>query len=152
VGVSATGQRHDLVITAVALLGVHWPGVSTLDDFTEFLAEGPKIEKTEAPEVVLATIRQRATLRSPRRSTRTWLAGGSMDAHRVRRDRELPEAYAFDVGPVDPGACASMTTGQPYLKVTDEAKGTAVPRRFHGQRLRCDLSATGSRWSSRTFR
>jgi hypothetical protein len=71
---SVTGREHSLVITAVALLGMHWPGVTTLDDFTEFLAEGPKIEKTEnAPHEVLAVDRRprRAARRVARSSTRS---------------------------------------------------------------------------------
>src|SRR4051794_37791266 len=50
---SPTGRRHDLVITAVALLGTEWPGCTTLDDFRELLANGPIMEHP-AEEVVLA--------------------------------------------------------------------------------------------------
>jgi hypothetical protein len=71
--VSATGRAHELVVSAVALLGVHWPGVTTLDDFHEFLTDGPKIEATEgcagggarAPQ---RRRRPRRTRRRPRRA------------------------------------------------------------------------------------
>jgi hypothetical protein len=111
---SATGRSYGLVISAVALLGVHWPGVSTLDDFTEFLAEGPKIERTEAPEMVLATLGVTASLDQDLVARRLIDA---IDTGGI----ELPEGVAsyslwlrslrFD------------DNGEPYAKVTDEDSG-----------------------------
>jgi hypothetical protein len=111
---SATGRSYGLVISVVALLGVHWPGVSTLDDFTEFLAEGPKIERTEAPEMVLATLGVTA----------------SLDQDLVAR--RLIDA--IDTGAIDtPEGVAPYSlwlrslrfddNGDPYAKVTDEDSG-----------------------------
>lgn len=128
---SATGRQHELVITAVALLGVHWPGVTTLEDFTEFLAEGPKIEKTEAPEVVLATLPQRArevaaSLDSDlvvRRFLDT-LDGGGVDLPDGAEPWNFwPRSLRFD------------DNGAPYLKVTDEASGRLY---------RVDVAVSGS--------
>jgi hypothetical protein len=129
--ISATGRAHELVITAVALLGVHWPGVTTLDDFTEFLAEGPKIEKTEAPEVVLATMPQR-----PRE------IAASLDSDLVVRRF----VDALDTGAIElpegtqawnfwPRALRFDDNGSPYLKVTDEASGRLY---------RVDVTVSGS--------
>jgi hypothetical protein len=111
---SATGRSYGLVISAVALLGVHWPGVSTLDDFTEFLAEGPKIERTEAPEMVLATLGVTASLDQDLVARRLIAA---IDTGGI----EVPEGVApyslwlrslrFD------------DNGEPYAKVTDEDSG-----------------------------
>jgi hypothetical protein len=117
---SATGRTHDLVISAVALLGIHWPGVTTLDDFTEFLAEGPKIEKTEnAPDEVLAVVAARA---AP--------IAASLDQETVRQ--RLYEA--IDGGDLDlPDGVKGYSlwirslrfddAGKPYAKVTDEDTG-----------------------------
>lgn len=44
-----TGKKHRLVINGLALLGVTWPGVMTLDDIaTLYSEEGPKVEVIEA--------------------------------------------------------------------------------------------------------
>jgi len=44
-----TGKKHRLVITGLALLGVVWPGVLTLDDIASLYSEkGPKITVTAA--------------------------------------------------------------------------------------------------------
>lgn len=131
--VSATGRSHELVITAVALLGVHWPGVSTLDDFQSFLLDGPaEGELIEARGTVLAT--------APVRRRRDVSA--SLDSDLVSRrfyDRldsgeiEVPEGVtAWDIW------IRSMRFGDdgaPYLKVTDEASGTLY---------RVDFTVTGS--------
>jgi hypothetical protein len=130
---SATGRKHDLVITAVALLGVHWPGVTTLDDFHEFLANGPTIERTEdAPETVLATMRQAPTP-----------IAASLDQDLVgRRFYEALESGAVErpegVESVWSLWIRSMRfddTGSPYLKVTDEDSGRLY---------RVDFSVAGS--------
>lgn len=117
---SATGRTHSLVITAVALLGIHWPGVTTLDDFTEFLAEGPKIEKTEnAPEEVLAVVAARAQpiaasldQETVRQRLYEALDGGELDLPEGAKGYDLwIRSLRFD------------DAGKPYAKVTDEASG-----------------------------
>jgi hypothetical protein len=112
--VSASGRSHSLVISAVALLGVHWPGVTTLDDFTEFLAEGPKIEKTEAPEEVLATIGVAASLDQDMVARRLIDA---IDSGGI----EIPDgtnSYALWLRSI-----RFDDDGKPYAKVTDEDSG-----------------------------
>jgi len=138
---SSTGRQHDLVITAVALLGVEWPGVTTLDDFREVLASGQLPEATAAEEVaVVASMGPR-----PRRDLRA-----SLDADLVVRrfiemldtgGLELPEEVesAWDLWPrtmrFDDG-------GAPYLKVTDERSGLLY---------RVDFTVSGSEVSFGAF-
>jgi hypothetical protein len=53
-----TGKRHRLVINGLALLGVTWPGVMTLDDIaTLYSEEGPKVEVIEATSDLPITIK-----------------------------------------------------------------------------------------------
>lgn len=117
---SVTGREHSLVITAVALLGIHWPGVTTLEDFTEFMANGPTIEVTaNAPHEVLATIAARATP-----------IAASLDVETVRTrlyeavdggELEIPEgAKGWDLWI---RSLRFDDAGKPYAKVTDEGSG-----------------------------
>lgn len=129
---SATGQSHELVISAIALLGTHWPGVSTLEDFTEFLAEGPKIEITaDAEESVLATVPQRRNV------------AASLDQDLVVRrfydglesgDVERPEGVE-SIRDLWVRSMRFDDTGSPYLKVTDEGSGRL---------FRVDFTVSGS--------
>jgi hypothetical protein len=119
---SSTGRTHEFVVTAVALLGVHWPGVTTLDDFRELLANGPDHDLAQAaPEQeVLATMPQRARP-----------VAASLDSDLVARRFydgldsgaiELPEgvtAWAVWIR-----SMRFDDSGTPYLKVTDEDSGT----------------------------
>lgn len=44
-----TGKKHRLVIMGLALLGITWPGVLTIDDIASLYTEkGPDVEVTEA--------------------------------------------------------------------------------------------------------
>jgi hypothetical protein len=129
---SATGRSHELVITAVALLGVHWPGVTTLEDFSEFLAEGPKIERTQdAEESILATVPQRLNVTA------------SLDQDLVVRrfydglesgDVERPEGVE-SIWDLWVRSMRFDDTGSPYLKVTDEGSGRL---------FRVDFAVSGS--------
>lgn len=48
---TVTGKTHRLVISGLALLGVVWPGVMTLEDIAAlYSAEGPEVTITEATE------------------------------------------------------------------------------------------------------
>jgi hypothetical protein len=119
---SATGRKHDLVITAVALLGVHWPGVTTLEDFSEFLANGPTIEKTvDAPEEVLATTPQRA--RRIAASLDQDLVGRRFYEGLESGGIELPDGVD-SVWDLWIRSMRFDDAGKPYLKVTDESHGT----------------------------
>jgi hypothetical protein len=129
---SPTGRSHELAITAVALLGVHWPGITTLQDFTEFLASGPKIEQTAADgEMVLATTRQ-----APREVV------ASLDADLIGR-RFYDGLDGGEIAGPEGAAAQSLwiramrfdDAGVPYLKVTDEASG---------QLYRVDFKLSGS--------
>lgn len=117
---SSTGRSYGLVITAVALLGVHWPGCTTLEDFMAQLSEGPAIETSE-PEEVLATMPQRA---AP--------PAASLDHDLVVRrfleaidggDLELPEGVSSSWS-LWVRSMRFDDDGNPYLKVTDEDTGT----------------------------
>lgn len=61
---TVTGKEHKLVITGLALLGVTWPGVMTLEDIAALYSEeGPEVTVTEASaevpvQVTAATARQ----------------------------------------------------------------------------------------------
>lgn len=125
---SPTGKRHDLVLTAVSLLGTEWPGVTTLEDLQELMSEnGP----APAEQPVLASL--------PARPGR--VAAG-LDQDLVRRrfydaceagDLDLPDgAIAWDLW------VRSMRFddgGTPYLKVDDEA---------NGRLYRVDFTVSGS--------
>jgi hypothetical protein len=53
-----TGKKHRLVINGLALLGVTWPGVMTLDDIATLYTEaGPKVEVIEATPDLPITIK-----------------------------------------------------------------------------------------------
>jgi hypothetical protein len=118
---TATGQKHDLVITAVALLGVDAPGISTLTDLADFIANGPqKGERVGEPAEVLAADG----------STATSTIRAGMDQDIVRRrfvetldegDAALPDGVpTWAVWPV---AIRFDAAGKPYLKVEDESTG-----------------------------
>jgi hypothetical protein len=130
---SSTGRSHELVITAVALLGTDWPGCTTLDDFREVLASGAiPDDETEADEAaVLATTRQRPTR-----------VAASLDADLVeRRFYERLDAGDLDtpdgVNPYDLWIRSRRfdDAGAPYLKVTDEGDGSLY---------RVDFTVSGS--------
>lgn len=118
---SATGRSHELVVTAVALLGVHWPGVSTLEDFSAFLAEGPKIEKTDAPEEVLATMPRHART-GPHAGLDVDLIGRRfidlVDGGGVTLPDGIENAWALWVT-----AIRVDDTGNLYVKAIDESSG-----------------------------
>lgn len=129
---TVTGQQHDLVVTAVALLGVDLPGVSTLPDLAEFLASGPA-GSAPAPEAVLASARwQGEPIRAGmdqdivRRRLIEWMMAGA--------DGTLPpeNESPWDLWPV---ALRFDDGGKPYAKVLDE--GT-------GRLYRVDISVKGN--------
>jgi hypothetical protein len=80
-GPTATGRTHELVITAVALLGVDLPGVSTLPDLMDVLATF----SGEAPgqAVVMATVERPSERVEPVDASRAIRAG--LDQELVRR-------------------------------------------------------------------
>lgn len=55
-----TGNKWRLVVTAVSLLGIHWPGISTLEDlpviFSEEGPEGVTVEKVAAAPSIQAAV------------------------------------------------------------------------------------------------
>lgn len=113
--VSATGRAHDLVITAVALLGVDMPGVQTLKDLAELLANGPG--STEAPVEVLAR------MTPPERK-----ASLDQDIVRSRFVDQLDNGQITVPDGVSPWdwwpTCIRIDDNQkPYLIVKDEAEG-----------------------------
>jgi hypothetical protein len=79
-GPTATGRTHELIVTAVALLGVDLPGVSTLPDLMDVLAE----MGTEQPEqaVIMATI---AAPESPAAPDNSRAIRAGLDQELVRR-------------------------------------------------------------------
>ncbi len=127
--ISATGRAHDLTISAVALLGVHLPGVSTLDDFRDIIANGPDLADAEET-AVLATLAVQPRMASMDQDivVRRFVAqldGGELD---------LPEGTdaPYDIWPMN---MRFDDQGVPYLKVTDEAQGTLY---------RVDFAVSGS--------
>jgi hypothetical protein len=137
--VSTTGREHALVITAVALLGVHWPGVATLNDFFTFLTEGPEIDSTNAPEEVLATMPQRA---------REVVASLDVDLLRSRfidvidsGGMELPDGVD-DSWSLWITAIRLDDSGTPYLKVVDESNGDLY---------RVDFTIAGNKVTFKSF-
>lgn len=93
-GPTATGRTHELVITAVALLGVDLPGVSTLPDLMDVLAQF----SGDAPEqvAVMATV-ERPT--SPPTLADVTPAGLARDRAREVRaglDQELVRRRFFE--------------------------------------------------------
>jgi hypothetical protein len=124
---SPTGRTHELVITAVALLGTDWPGCTTLDDFRELLAKGPALAE-EPDEVLVARMEPvRASLDSDivvRRFLEAIETGAVALPDGVRSAFDLwPRSLRFD------------DSGSPYLKVTDE---------MSGRLFRCDVSVSGN--------
>lgn len=62
---TVTGQKWDLVITDLALLGVVWPGVTTLEDLSAlYSAEGPEGVEVKEDEVSIAAARGRVFAQS----------------------------------------------------------------------------------------
>lgn len=54
---TVTGKTHRLVISGLALLGVTWPGVMTLEDIAALYSdEGPEVTITEATEAIPVTV------------------------------------------------------------------------------------------------
>jgi hypothetical protein len=87
-GPTATGRTHELVITAVALLGVDLPGVSTLPDLMDVLAEfGGAAEPEQV--TVMATIGERPSERAdhgPRaQADRERVIRAGLDQELIRR-------------------------------------------------------------------
>jgi hypothetical protein len=118
---TATGRNHDLVITAVALLGVDLPGISTLPDLADFLANGPDLGAADSPEEIMATGH--------------WTAGtpvrAGLDQDIVRRrfvdsleegEVELPPDVQSQWA-LWPCAIRFDSGGNAYLKVEDESTG-----------------------------
>jgi hypothetical protein len=124
---SPTGRTHELVITAVALLGTDWPGCTTLDDFRELLAKGPALAEEPAEVMVARMDPVRASLDSDivvRRFLEAIETGTVALPDGVRSAYDLwPRSLRFD------------DSGSPYLKVTDEASGRL---------FRCDVSVSGN--------
>ena len=63
---TVTGKNHRLVITGLALLGVAWPGVMTLEDIASLYSEaGPEVTITEAsvqePVTITAAAQRQVT-------------------------------------------------------------------------------------------
>jgi hypothetical protein len=84
-GPTATGKTHELVITAVALLGVDLPGVSTLPDLMDVLAEFGGAAEPETVAVM-------ATIGGP-------ASGEALDTSRAIRaglDQELIRRRFYD--------------------------------------------------------
>jgi hypothetical protein len=132
---SSTGRSHELVVTAVALLGVHWPGVTTLDDFREVMATGAGVEIMEQPDDQAVLARMPVRERPLR---------ASLDADLVIRrfidfidDPENRDALPEGVTAWNlwPRAMRFDDAGKPYLKVTDEESGSLY---------RIDFSVAGS--------
>jgi hypothetical protein len=87
-GPTATGRTHELVITAVALLGVDLPGVSTLPDLMDVLATFGGVQQPETVAVMATVGRdtsnpQALEAPSPRETPREVRAG--LDQELVRR-------------------------------------------------------------------
>lgn len=117
---TVTGQKHELVVTAVALLGVDLPGISTLPDLATFLANGPAGD-APAPEAIKASARWEGTpLRAGmdqdivRRRLIDWIESGADD--NLPDENESP----WDLWPV---ALRFDDAGKPYAKVLDEGTG-----------------------------
>lgn len=130
---TATGKTHELVITAVALLGVDLPGVSTLPDLQELLSQEGPVEQVEAEQMVIARSR-------PGGARRTVQAG--LDQDLVRRRfydaldegaLELPDGVvAYDLWI---RSLRFDDSGTPYLKVEDDGAG---------ELYRVDFTVSGS--------
>jgi hypothetical protein len=118
--VTATGQSHDLVITAVALLGVDLPGISTLPDLADLLANGPPVGEAATPEKIMAAAGWKGT---PVR------AGLDQDIVRRRFVDSLEEGEVEMPPDVQsqwalwPCAIRFDSGGNAYLKVEDESTG-----------------------------
>lgn len=115
-----TGQSHDLVVTAVVLLGVDLPGVSTLPDLAEFLANGPAGDAPTPEAIAAAASWEGEPLRAGmdqdivRRRLIDWMMAGAGDNLPDENDSPWdlwPVALRFDDG------------GKPYAKVLDEGTG-----------------------------
>lgn len=87
-GPTATGKTHELIITAVALLGVDLPGVSTLPDLMEVLAQFGG----ESPEQVAVM----ATVAGGRDGTLADLRDAQQRAIRAGLDQELVRRRFYD--------------------------------------------------------
>lgn len=118
---TATGQSHDFVLTAVALLGVDLPGISTLPDLAEFLNSGPA-GAAPAPEAIAASakwegdpVKAGMDQEIVRRRLMDWIQGGA-------DGQDLPESNdsVWDLWPV---ALRFDDQGKPYAKVMDEGTG-----------------------------
>jgi hypothetical protein len=100
-GPTATGRTHELVITAVALLGVDLPGVSTLPDLMDVLAEFGGDEEPETV-TVMATIKPRevsATVTAPdgaALATEVAASAAQSAAIRAGLDQELIRRRFYD--------------------------------------------------------
>jgi hypothetical protein len=141
-GPTATGRTHELVITAVALLGVDLPGVSTLPDLMDVLAtfsgEQPEQAWSWRPS---SDPSERV---EPVDTSRAIRAGLDQELVRRRffdladsgtRRSTCPRASA--AGTCGSGRCASMTT----------AHRSSSWRR--GSRAGC--TGTASRWRATTW-
>jgi hypothetical protein len=98
-GPTATGKTHELIITAVALLGVDLPGVSTLPDLMDVLATfGQEAEPEQV--AVMATI-ERPTIdiagtTAPVDTATAVTAGAIAPPIRAGLDQELVRRRFFD--------------------------------------------------------
>jgi hypothetical protein len=116
-GPTATGRTHELVITAVALLGVDLPGVSTLPDLMDVLATF----SGEAPgqAVVMATVERPSERVEPvdasARSAPGWIrnsSGGGSSTWPTRARRIFRSRTASAAMTCGSGRCASMMMGR----------------------------------------
>jgi hypothetical protein len=83
-GPTATGRTHELVITAVALLGVDLPGVSTLPDLMDVLAEfGGDAEPEQV--TVMATIANPSAGDDAAQIAQTRAIRAGLDQELIRR-------------------------------------------------------------------
>lgn len=117
---TVTGQSHELLVTAVCLLGVDLPGISTLPDLAAFLANGPAGD-APAPEAIKASahwegdpLRAGMDQDIVRRRLIDWIEGGADDT--LPDENESP----WDLWPV---ALRFDDQGKPYAKVLDEGTG-----------------------------
>lgn len=111
--VSATGRRHQFVISALALLGVDLPGVTTLDDLPDLLSGATVGAPTEVVARMPAqTVRAGIDSELVRQRYYAWIETNGDGLP------EGSEPWAFWVRSLrfDDG-------GEAYLKVTDDTTG-----------------------------
>lgn len=125
---SPTGRTHDLVITAVALLGTDWPGCTTLEDFRDVLAKGPDLMPSPEGEPIIARMPTQV-----RASIDTELVARRFIDAVDNGDVTVPDGVnRYDVWI---RSVKLDDSGRPYLKVVDESSGDLY---------RVDVTVTGN--------